>query len=61
MIVFTVTVCFSNGEERTRSVSAFVLPRVGDYVECEDFCGHVEHVYHDYRKTMRPQIIVRLK
>ena len=60
MIAFEVTIHY-DGEDHTRRVSAPVVPRIGDYVECEDFCGHVDGVYHDYRKTMKPQIIVRLK
>lgn len=68
MIVFTVSIRFADGENREQRVLAPVVPRIGEYVECKGFCGHVDGVYHDYTNTKKtkfyaaqPEISVRLK
>lgn len=51
---------FYDGKTLECVVLAAAVPRIGEYVECDDFCGHVKSVYHDYRKGKKSKITVSL-
>jgi hypothetical protein len=61
MISFTIeSARFPDGTVREQRVSGHVLPRIGEFVDCKEFCGYVKNVLHDYTQSKAGATIVTI-
>ena len=61
MIPFTVeSARFPDGTVREQKVKAHLLPRIGEFVDCKEFCGYVKTVLHDYTRSKAGETVISI-